>query len=357
MFWCLDSSLADVSEFIPANILVAKASLPSKVWASGRPARRQRRPRIVRPALLQPVPGGGEVGRDPDDDDDENLALDDASGEHDYDGGESDDGDGSISSGESFEMGGDVDPDDDLWLWGHAEHADVWTVAEMCGWVEDVGQGPDIAGDAGAEGVEGHFVPPAPAPQPAEAPSPAEVLLEPGSAPVPLGVPHGEPIVPFAPLGVPHDAPIERGRRANGDGWPRVHKPLEGVDQPAKGWSWIRRSVNNMGYWDFRASCGWCGKTMSRTAHPSERSSMKALGQGRPLGLLWAWLDFADRSHGAACGAGGRDHAKHWPSFEVRSSARQAFGAIPDFAAMLSKERVAVPRVRDSLNGEPFDLF
>ncbi len=84
---------------------------------------------------------------------------------------------------------------------------------------------------------------------------------------------------------------------------------------------------------------------------------MKAFGQGRPLGLLWAWLDFADQSKGATCGPRGIDHTRFWPSFEVRCLARASFSGIPGAADMLHVERVAVPVIMDSLNGEPFDLF
>ena len=43
-------------------------------------------------------------------------------------------------------------------------------------------------------------------------------------------------------------------------------------------------------YKEMKASCCFCGLSLSRTCRPSSNPSLAGQGQGRPLGLLWAFL-------------------------------------------------------------------
>ena len=138
------------------------------------------------------------------------------------------------------------------------------------------------------------------------------------------------------------------------DGWPRMFKDCS--EAPLHGLGWIRWSVNARGEIDFKASCGWCQRTLSRTTGEAKRNTtVKGLGQGRPLALLWAWLDWADQQSGAGCGAAGVDHGRHWPS---RDDRRQARGKVRNLASAkrwLDSERKPRGGADDS-EGEPYGL-
>ncbi len=84
---------------------------------------------------------------------------------------------------------------------------------------------------------------------------------------------------------------------------------------------------------------------------------MKGLGQGRPLGFLWAWLDYGDKHKGKQCGPGGILHSKWRPTFPERDAGRTLLQGHPEAAQMFKDERPPVIPVRDSPNGEPWDLY
>ena len=85
---------------------------------------------------------------------------------------------------------------------------------------------------------------------------------------------------------------------------------------------------------------------------------MKALGQGRPLGLLWAWLLRAQNSRGALCGLGGHDHGKYFPPFQERREGRQdAERVMSEESPWRKEERPKDAPLRDHASGEPHDLY
>lgn len=162
-----------------------------------------------------------------------------------------------------------------------------------------------------------------PRPAPVAAPAPGE---EGG---------HAAQCAAVRPLAVDADvAPAQRSRRAGADGWPRLV-----VSQAANAESFIRLSVNASGSSDMRASCGFCKKTLSRTCKPD------AKGQGRPLGLLGAWL-----ARGAV---GSCVHADVWPiAFPERVAGRQLLEALEGSADVFGAER-AIDDAFDDPSGEP----
>ncbi len=84
---------------------------------------------------------------------------------------------------------------------------------------------------------------------------------------------------------------------------------------------------------------------------------MKALGQGRPLGLIWAWLLHPEATHGLSCGHGGIDHSKYFADLPTRLKARADFVSQAGAADMLKEERKPNVGVVDiGPLAEPMDL-
>ncbi len=353
--FCLDSSLDPLTTVAPTSIVAAKVTNSFLVWFLGRRGCRPRpkKARVQPLALLdgEPLLAIAEANE-------EDLPVEDDVADHSNDdesAGTSSSSDETGSSSSSSSEGPVVEVDDELdddWVGTAFDEAMV--VAELAGLIEDAGYDGAVCPDADGAGVGSGEPPPAPivAPDPPVAALPAAPI-----APGPPGL--LPPLLP-PPAAVPPDAlDAARDRRAGDAGWPRICKTFTGDPPPPKGWSFVRRSVNKQGIWDFKACCSWCGKTMSRTSALSSKSSMKGLGQGRPLGLLWAWLSPGDASAGASCGPGGVTHSKYWPSFDDRVAARILLRAVPESEEFLELERPPVIPVRDSLRGpgEPFDIF
>lgn len=97
---------------------------------------------------------------------------------------------------------------------------------------------------------------------------------------------------------------------------------------------------------DMRAECGvhdCC--TVSRTCRPSKLASRP--GQGRPIGMLWAWLDFANDP---SCSR--EAHQGFWPSLRERRRAREVFKTLPGAGPWLQAERAK----RAGESSEPEDI-
>ena len=137
-------------------------------------------------------------------------------------------------------------------------------------------------------------------------------------------------------------------------GWPRIEFP--GAAGP-RGQSKLQWSRNKAGHIDLRAMCGHCQRTRSRTLHANEtgrNNTLKALGQGRPLGMLWAWLT---RGGGADCELGGANHRDWVPTYAERVVGRLAAEAfVPAAAVFRSGGRPPNTGVADGPEGEPFQI-
>ena len=87
---------------------------------------------------------------------------------------------------------------------------------------------------------------------------------------------------------------------------------------------------------------GLCGAGLNRTCRPRPN------GQGRPLGLIGAWLlVLGDPGHSAA------EHGQARPSFAERVEARARLSALEGVDAWLAAERVIDPAIDDVGSGEP----
>jgi hypothetical protein len=140
-----------------------------------------------------------------------------------------------------------------------------------------------------------------------------------------------------APAAEAVEAP--RARRVGDEGWPRLLTGQFG----AQGDSFLRLSVNHLGNVDLRASCGHCGKTFSRTCKPDPR------GQGRPMGMLGAWL-----SRGSIAGC---QHRDVWPiPYEERVIARAELDAVDGSEEFFKTERKVDSKLDDVATGEPVTI-
>ena len=108
-----------------------------------------------------------------------------------------------------------------------------------------------------------------------------EPVLPPPEALPPPPPPPDPPSPEAHPPDPPLPAAVPRRRRIE-EGWPRLYLGPAGPHGP----SGIRLSVGADGKTDMRAECGVCSATMTRTCRLPDRKT----GQGRPLGLLAAWL-------------------------------------------------------------------
>lgn len=169
---------------------------------------------------------------------------------------------------------------------------------------------------------------------------------------VPVVAPRLDDLAPEAevvPPDVPHQAldvadfeeePAARVRRVGDGGWPRLLTGMIGV----KGESVLRLSVNQHGHSDLRAFCGHCGNTLSRTCKPDRR------GQGRPIGLLGAWL---------FCGSAvGCHHKGVWPIPHLaRVAGRVQLSLLGDDGQQFfDAERDFDPVLDDPVTHEPLSI-
>ena len=200
--------------------------------------------------------------------------------------------------------------------------------------------------------------PPVPAPPaspeppvaaPPSPPSPARAARASSSSAAPAAGASSSSDAPPPP--VPHAVSRDRERRAGTDGWPFIE--LVSDPKPTLGYSKMRRSVNNKGVWDFRAYCGWCGKTCSRTTAEYQggarhATSLRQMGQGRPLGLLWAWILESHTNQGRTCGLAGHAHGKFLPEFPARLHGRGELFLQAGSSAFFDEERPPRVPVADS---------
>ncbi len=138
-------------------------------------------------------------------------------------------------------------------------------------------------------------------------------------------------------------------KRARRDKFPRLVAP--------GGAKFLRCSVNLAdGSRDFRAACGHCEATLSRTCRPAPPGGRNAAvnGQGRPFGMLWAWLTHP-------CGGNPQVHKAFRANFVERKNARaqERVEAVPvnEFSVQdfFDFERAQTP-VLDDVDGEPFHI-
>jgi hypothetical protein len=153
-----------------------------------------------------------------------------------------------------------------------------------------------------------------------------------GSRAEPAGPP--EPAAPPPPLPPPApvaDAAPPRKRRGGGvagdverhDPYPRLYHLVE-TD------SYIRFVDRGEGLRDFKAFCNRHeGCTMTKTLKPGVKA-----GQGRPLGLMWAWFSHA---HEFATKEAHQDK-ENWPDFVQRQRARNDVVALPQAAVWVEAE-------------------
>lgn len=168
--------------------------------------------------------------------------------------------------------------------------------------------------------------------------SSSSVVVAPSSGPSGSGgMPAGPTTVSKA-----HDDGLPAKVRRRMDKFPRLMRP--------DGSATLRCSENaSDGSYDFRAECLLCGATKSRTCRPGTR------GQGRPFGMLWAWL--AD----VACAGDRLEHAACTPTYlqrrAGRSNGRTAALPMNDWSVedFLAKERPRSKMLDDDV-GEPWDL-
>ena len=174
-----------------------------------------------------------------------------------------------------------------------------------------------------------------PPPPPIEVPvAPLLVDLAPEAEVVPPDGPH--PALDVAEF---EEEPAPHARRAGEGGWPRLLTGMIGV----KGASFLWLSVNNYGQQDLRACCGHCGNTLSRTCKPDRR------GQGRPMGLLGAWL-----SCGSAVGC---HHKGVWPiPHDARVAGRVQLALLGDGQEFFDAERDFDPVLDDPVTHEPLNM-
>ena len=147
--------------------------------------------------------------------------------------------------------------------------------------------------------------------------------------------------VPPPPL-PPAAAGARRARRAGVGGWPRLY--LSGV-AGRLGEAFVRLSTNADGSQDMRAYCAHCQSTLSRTCRPRLPSA-----QGRPLGLLCAWLLLHRGPHSSA------DHPSTvLPSFEQCVAARIWVSGLPggEVQLLLEAERDFNAALDDPVSREP----
>lgn len=148
------------------------------------------------------------------------------------------------------------------------------------------------------------------------------------------------------PRAEPACAEAPRASRAGPDGYPRLYLP--------GGTGYLRLSMNADGTNDIRAVCLTCKATLSRTCKPpADGRRGRAAGQGRPLGLLWAWA-----SYGVGPGGGeghtSADHRAFKPSLELRRQARQDIESVGGADLWLQAERATT--AADGDDGEPLEL-
>ena len=221
-------------------------------------------------------------------------------------------------------------------------HNDDWGIASLVAPEVDVAHG-DIDQEVVVEEREievpsnGDVLPDADGPPPA---------AEPGSP-----RPAAEPLPPLPP---PAAEPRVQEDRAGPGGWPTYEFPGPPGD---RGNSTIKWSINQHGHIDIKATCGHCGRTRSRTTHAADlhrRSSMKSLGQGRPLGMIWAFLA---HTGGEDCRLSGSAHRDWKPTYAQRVRARlDAELAIPTTSTLRTSERPPNVGVADGPEGEPLDI-
>ena len=132
----------------------------------------------------------------------------------------------------------------------------------------------------------------------------------------------------------------KRARRADRDGWARLATGREG----ANGASFIRLSLTKDGETDFRGVCGICAATFSRTCKPRPN------GQGRPLGLIGAWLMLIQADHDATA------HMAFKPDFAQRVQGRSLMSALPGNAHWVNAERLVDDALDDAASGEPLRI-
>ena len=159
-------------------------------------------------------------------------------------------------------------------------------------------------------------------------------------APPAVAQPPLPPVPRVAPSGssdAVQGVPPKRARRADGDGWARLNAGYAGVH----GESYIRLSVNAGGHTDMRGCCGVCGATLNRTC------KARSNGQGRPLGLIGAWLILVEPEHTSA------QHSGFTPTFAQRVRGRQILGKLPEHRLWFDSERAIDPALDDVASGEP----
>lgn len=158
-------------------------------------------------------------------------------------------------------------------------------------------------------------------------------------------------IVPVPAPAAPAAEAGEREGRAPPGGWPTFVMP---GPRGRLGDFSLQWSYDKKGHLNIRASCGNCGRTRTRTTWPGQGTSLRSMGQGRPLGMLWAWLEWGR-------GAGNcinvlRDHRDCDPGYAIRNVARRdALATLPAGSNFL-KERNDSPPGVDGPQGEPYSL-